>query len=287
LFDIVKALHSNSKHSINKGINIISRLSSTFILCFILLSLTACGSSSVDSDKVSTSEIFPKFSALSDGTGNVTVVAQLRASAFGDSDFVKLVDGDVLLASSGVRFDEVFDTDDIFGDADLFSESLAILKKRTLNDGGIQYEFALTGIDLSLPIYIHLIKNNGTSALDSNVKFPMGFQITSPQNSSSIPRSDDINISWSNTTAEPVELEVSGTCSDNIEFTKTVTLDNTTGIHVLSSAEVNTIVNNSTSTCVLNLRIKRRSFGVISTTFVQGGVYEGIEQRVVTVTSVP
>jgi len=192
-----------------------------------------------------------------------------------------------LLASSDVKFGEVFDSDDVFGDADLFSESLAVLEKRTLDGGGIQYEFALTDIDLSLPIYIHLIKNDGISALDSSINLPMGFQITAPQSSSSIPRSDDINISWSNTTAEPVELEVSGTCSDNSEFTQSFAIDNLAGTHVLSSADVSTIVSNSTFSCVLNLRIKRKTFGVISTNFIQGGVYEGIEQRVVSVTSVP
>jgi hypothetical protein len=217
----------------------------------------------------------------------VTVVVQLRASAFGDSTFVNLVDGDVLLTSSNVKYNEVLNSDEIFGDANLFSKSLGILKKRSLDGGGIQYEFSLSDVDLSLPIYIHLIKNNGTSALDSSVNLPMGFQITSPQNSSAIARSDDINISWSNTSTEPVELEVSGSCSDNNTFSETFVINNIAGSHVLSSADVSSTVNNSPFSCVLNLRIKRRSFGIISTSFVQGGVYEGVEQRVITVTSIP
>lgn len=284
--DIVIAFFSSRIFIMDKLHNFVTRLVPEFFLLFLSLTIVACGSSSVDSDKVSTAEIFPRFSALSDGSGNVNIVAQLRASALGDSDFVKLVDGDVLLASSGVKFNEVVDTGDIFSDANRFSEKMAILNQRTLDGGGIQYEVSLVNVDLSLPVYIHLIRDKGVSALDSKVTIPAGFQITSPQSSSSISRSENISVKWSNATGEPAELEVSATC-DDMEFSNNITVDNSIGEYLLSSAEVGSIVNNSAFTCVLNLRVKRKLFGSISTTFVQGGVFDGIEQRVVTVTSVP
>jgi len=273
-------------------------------LIFITLLVSACDNSPVPSTSVSNSELQANIRVTKTSSDTATVTTSLRAILSSGNEDVELRGEDHLLVSIGSGLEDLF----IQGNGGLFentsniSSSLFELKPRQNHDHlfeffsfdhNPEYFTILKDINDSNVFFISMIRQNDINILDSKVSLPTPFQILSPASGETFSRSQVFALSWDNMSTDNMELHIEGTCNstdtDNEAVSDTFSIGNDVGFvtFLINNNVLNLPSRLENSRCNLNLHLRRINTGTIVTNFGSGGLAEGIQQRTISIVSVP
>lgn len=273
----------------------------TIIILASIWVLSSCSDSdkTVDSDDVSTGQIYATFQIISDGGEYVHAEAQLTKgvppnSSNDDEIFVYLTEGDELWFSAGESIDEIDFSGDLFGQfsalsdtQDKFSEtrfqeelSWFIFGRVIINRFGTWYSANLPQSENG-EYRFSLLRNKGRTSNDSVVTLAEDFNIITPESGTSFSRSaDDIIVQWNNLEpATQVELESHTTCSNNNvdSHLMVITADAGTATIPSGSLSSETLV----GLCSTTLNIRKVKSGQVDNKFLAGAVHSYQIRRVV------
>jgi len=272
-------------------------------LLLITLLLAACDKP-VPSTSVSNSELQAKIRVTKTSTHTATVTTSLRAIISTGNEDVELSGEDHLLVSVDSGLEDLFlqDSGGLFENTSNISTSLFELKPRQDHDHlfeffsfdhNPEYFTILENINDNSKFFISMIRQQDTNILDSEVSLPTPFQISSPTSGETISRNQAFALSWDNTSTDNMELHIEGTCNstdtDNEIVRDTLSIGNDVGfVTFLIDNNVLILPNRlKNSRCNLNLHLRRIHTGTVVTNFGSGGLAEGIQQRTISIISVP
>ena len=202
---------------------ILSAESRTLASSVLLLMFVASGCSNTSSENVTTQGIHADIRVIAEGNGSTTVRAELEVGSGGiGRTQLDLSPGDSLtVTANGIQKTMVRDGS-IFGD--------------------IEYVTSFPFDDANTVFVVALIRNAGTSAPNSTVTLPDGFNVLSPTSSTIYSTSQNIGIVWapSGTSITPsitVTVEcrrLSGITAFNLRFLSLSSDSGTTSIPVAS-----------------------------------------------------
>jgi hypothetical protein len=231
-------------------------------LSLAALALTQ-GCTTLDSSKIKTSGISAHITVDADGTGKTNVTTKLNADT-SSTDFIHLVDGDVLVASVAQSSQPLSESKDILGEE-------AYLTTFSAQDGdGASYVVAFN-------------RKNDTSAPKSTAVLPKPFKITPPAASPYSRNSSDIVIGYAPSgTSDKTSIELTGDCiqsySQDISDTGTVNIPKGS----LRQAEGK----DAPTQCAVSFKIVRARQGLLDAAF-QGGDVTATQTRTISITSAP
>ena len=231
-----------------------------------LIVLAATGCSQTSSENVTTRGIHADIRVIAGGNGSTTVIAALEVGSDGIGQTqLNLSPGDSLTATAnGIQKTMVKDTS-ILGD--------------------IEYVTNFSFDDASTLFVIALSRTNGTSAPNSNVTLPDGFDVLSPTSSTVYSTGQTINIVWapSGTSLKPsISVKVECTLTSGIPMfgLRFVPLSSDTGaasIPVSSVMPVGTI--DTTQLCDGTVYFERVHFGNLDSNYGEGGRITGEQHQ--------
>ncbi|MCW8934411.1 MAG: hypothetical protein OQK98_06780 [Gammaproteobacteria bacterium] len=272
-------------------------------LLLITLLLSACDDP-VPSTSVSNSELQAKIRVTKTSSHTATVTTSLKAIISTGSEDVELDGDDHLLVSIDSELENLFteNSGGLFENTSNISTSLFELKPRQDHDHlfeffsfdhNPEYFTILENINDNSKFFISMIRQQDTNILDSEVSLPTPFEISSPTYGETISRSQVFALNWSNTSTDNMELHIEGTCNstetDNEIVNDTFNIGNDVGfVSFLIGNNVLILPNRlENSRCNLNLHLRRIQTGTVVTNFGSGGLAEGIQQRTISIISVP
>lgn len=272
-------------------------------LFFITFLLIACDEP-VDSTNVSNSELQAKIRVTKASSNTATVTTSLKAIVSSGTEDVVLSGADHLLVSIDSGLEDLFiqDTGGLFENIANISSSLFELKPRQDNDHlfeflsfdhNPEYFTILKNVNDNNVFFISMLRQNDINILDSEVSLPTAFQILSPASGQTFSRSQVFALSWDNVSTDNMELHIEGTCNstdtDNEFVSDTFSIGNDVGFatFIINNNVLNLPSRLANSRCNLNLHLRRINTGTIVTDFGSGGLAEGIQQRTISIVSVP
>lgn len=274
-------------------------------LLLLAILLSACDKP-VDSTSVSNSELQANIRVTKIFSDTATVTTSLKAITPSGTEDVVLTGSERLLVSIDAGLDELFtqDAGGLFENTSNISSALFELKSRQDDDRlfeffsynhNPEYFTILKSITDDSKFFISMIRQTDVNIIDSQISLPPPFQISSPASGETISRSQPILITWDNIATNNMELHIEGTCdaidtnSDNGTVSDTFSIGTDFGFSsILINATVLTLPTRfENSRCHLNLHLRRIQSGIIVSSFGSGGVAEGIQQRTISIVSVP
>ena len=227
----------------------------------LVLTLGAC--SNVASTNIKTAGIEAHLVVAADGTGKTKATAALNVDTSA-VDFVKLSDGDSLVAKTG-------------------SQSQTLTESELL--GAVSYAATFDGADAEGTAYtVSLNRATETSAPSSTVTLPAPFSITAPAPAASFSRAnDDLAVTYASAgTHDSMSWSITGDCILN----QSKVLDADTGSFTVAKASIKTPSSTTTENCQVTLTVSRTQVGTLDPAY-QGGSILGVQTRTLTFTSTP
>jgi len=272
-------------------------------LLLITFLLSACDDP-VPSTSVSNSELQAKIRVTKTSSHSATVTTSLKAIISTGSEDVELNGGEYLLVSLDSGLEDIFlqESGGLFENTSNISSSLFVLEPRQDHnflseffsfDHNPEYFTTLNNINDDSNFFVSMIRQNDINILDSEINLPVPFQITSPVSGETFSRSQPFVLTWDNTGADNMELHIEGICNstenDNERVSDTFNIGNDVGFttFLINNNVLNLPSRLANSQCNLNLHLRRIKTGTIVTSFGSGGLAEGIQQRTVSIISVP
>ncbi len=221
------------------------------------------GCSTASSTDIKTSGLYASFSGTADGSGKTRVSTTLQVGQL-STTFVEIAGTDALDASSG-------------------TDKSAMAKSSLL--GLVSYSASLTGDEEGKSVTVALTRASpDTSAPSSTLTLPAKFQITGPTGGAAFARgADAIEVKWDNSgKTDAMSAELSGSCIKPV--TKT---GPDTGSLIIAGADLVATKDNETKTCDVSIVVKRSRTGTLDAAYGKGGSVQGIQSRVLSITSKP
>jgi len=237
--------------------------------------LTQCGDSSVPSPEVSNADIRAEIKAVSDGSGTISVHGTLYEDSSGRT--LELKSSEMLIVSQNRNTEALFGLKYNLWQRSEDNAEVATLQSSEDDDSysyiGIFYQQKLNDL-----FYISFVRTADRSVLNSEVTLPNPFQILSPGSGQTFSRSDGaINVTWdSSGTADDMQIEVDSVCPlhhwQRIE-------DNGNYPLLLGTSQQ--------ESCTVTIVLNRIRPGLVAAEFGKGGYIHGLQQRSVSIISVP
>lgn len=200
--------------------------------------------------------------ALSDGVSRVR--ATLRLGSMPESTFVDLQPGDSLSATSGALTQPLERTVDLMG--------------------GFSYTGAFVGDDPGTPFAIAFSRTSDVSAPSSKTILPARVRNLSSPTGATGSRARSLPITWDTVSgsADLIDITVEGSCV--IGIAKVGQPDN--GQVIIGPSDLKSKPDNPQASCPVQITISRKHPGTIDPAF-GAGVFYGIQQSTISITSVP
>ena len=262
------------------------------------LTLTGCDDDDlpVNSDSVSNTNIFAEITVTSADNKDAVVETRLRDGA-ASSNFIRLVDGDRLVATTLTDINSTHYQDNLFGNieglADVYKE-MTEGRNFTFTYYGIQftvptafwYSSTFADIDNNATFLIELQRPSHSNISNSTVTLPGAFDITSPiaSNGTLFSRgTDNIIVNW--TTPDTVtltEVRAITRCNDGtVDQSWATTITPDTGTYTIPATTL--VATGISGLCSTSINVQRINTGAISSGFGQGGTINGRQSRSVVI----
>lgn len=172
-------------------------LTTLFSLLPLLCVLPAC--ESIESADLDTSGIWADIDVMHDGDGTLAVSAELRSGGRRSNTWLQLTDGDQLHA----RIDD--------GDAQ------RMRGEELLSRFWYNTHFDSAPDDALVTVAFSRVEKD--DAPESQVRLPLGFEMTGPRAGQRFGSGDTIAVTWSNESSDRFKLEATGDCIESFEKT--------------------------------------------------------------------
>ncbi|VUD51393.1 hypothetical protein TDB9533_01417 [Thalassocella blandensis] len=262
----------------------------------ILIGCDDDGPKIVNSDTVSTNQVFATYQVFSDGSQYVYAEAQLTRltppSETEDEDsFVHLVDKDELWFASELNLLDQQFSSDVFGELEQLRDTQTRFKASTRQEELYNFIFFRTIINpfgnwysAQLPLntngiyQISLFRENTVEARYSTITLPNNFSIIAPDSLALYSRSmDDIIVEWNNTETDlSVEIETTVACPDQSFESYSETLTSDSGTYVIPAGTLSEP--HLVGRCTTTINVRKALLGTIDPNLV-GGLASGYQIR--------
>lgn len=277
----------------------IKKLSKIIVTSSCGLCLLACDDdSTVNSNDVTSSQIFATFEIYSDGSDQVYAAAQLTkdeppSSASDDDIFIRLTGDDKLWFSAGENIDDIDPGDDLFSSLEQLEQTQTLMTRSQLSTGfffnsyifynNVWYSGRLPQSAEGL-YGVALLRNVDTDAKYSSVQMPTAFSLYAPESNNTYSRSNDVlAIEWSPTQiGVNVSLEINTSCINGDFDSYTQIESSDTGMILLDAGTLDSIYLSGSCTSTVDV-IKTQS-GQFDSAF-DGGRISAHQIRSVTITT--
>lgn len=267
-------------------------------LC-LFLSLSACDSDFDDTEE--NAEIYARLKVFSNGDQNpALLLVDLREGGGDGSSRAELGDNDQVLASQGQSIGELIGSEgDVFDTVGGLSDAVSELplEGRTFfrpyqveltSPGRVAHGRLFRDFDRNARFYVYLWRDNRDSVGDSWATLPPSFELATPAQGQTLSRSGNIDLSWTNPgSGDLMRLLVRGDCDDGSSVSETIDLGADDGAESIPASAYDGDIAGGAATCNLRLIVRRIDRGYINSGYGRGGLFEGIEQRWVDITSTP
>lgn len=263
--------------------------------------LAACGGdsdSTVNSNDVTSSQIFATFEIYSDGGDQVYAYAQLTkdeppTAASDDDIFIRLVDEDKLWFSAGENIDDINLNGDLFSALERLEQTQIHMTRssnRNSNFFGSNIFYNNVWYSGRLPqsdegrYGVALLREIDSDAKYSSVQMPSAFTISSPEIYNTFSRSADaMSIEWFPTQAGlTISLEINSSCLNDEFASYTQTINSDTGSIILDAGTLDSPY--LTGSCTTTIDLVKTELGQFDSAF-DGGRISASQTRSVTITT--
>ncbi len=272
----------------------------TFFFILFLSMLCSCDSSPEPSSSFDNQDIFAAIEASYDGVNSVEVTAHLKGSSFSNTSYLQLSKEDAFITSVNGDQIALFDSSKgIFSASRSYSDNIHNMSERgyTKNyhllvfvehSGKPEYFSIIPTTSKPDRIFVSLERSVKSPVRGSVAEIPDDFEIISPISNSTISRTQNITLQWSNSgKADAMVIETAAVCEQSGNRINTFYPVGDAGIETVNSSDIFPTTVNSSETCDVNIILKRVRNGNISSGFGKGGYFNGINRRNVIFISQP
>jgi len=272
------------------------RISICFAAVFLLTSLTGCSEKSrVDSNNVTTSNIYAAIDVSSDNDESIFVSAQFKEGGSSSTTYIDMSGSDRLIVSMKEKFSEINVNDDLFSSFEQLSQEHKVMEQvgafwsdwlglDIIDFPETWYKTEFSNVDVEQRVYVSLFRDNHANAEDSSVVLPPSYVITSPiaEGGALYSRSmDNIVVNWSPSgTAFPLVLDVIATCEDNTTGSWQLSMPTDIGTATIPSGILS--LTDLDGKCTYQIRLKKTALGSFDPHY-GSGIIRGAQVRSVSV----
>ena len=243
---------------------------------FLLSLLIVCGTDTVSSDDVATTDAHVNIHVTAGNTGNAYINIELRPDGPASTTSIELSKSDQLWASNDEPFSRNVDTDNLFSELNtMASNSIKLHQGGVFNYGFLDFRIygeiwysGLIPASNDDTYYVSLLRDSFQSAADSRVTIPSKFSVTAPLSNETHSRSNDLTINWqSDLTSLPVSISVFTTCLNNVNDTFDIENLSDTGSYTLAAANFTPA---AVGICNTNIEVVKANLGQLDPLFNSG-----------------
>lgn len=225
--------------------------------------LAAC--EDVGSKNIKTDGMFADFEVTARADGDSEVRAALRVGGGLSNTYVELSPGDVLSATSG-------------------SETHTLTEDGSGAFNVHVYHATFSGIEEDKAFTIGFDRADDVSAPDSHTTLPAPFQLTAPTANQEVSRADALTISWTPAnTRDDMSARLDGDCI----IVAAPHIDSDSGTLTLPADSLSPSAGHEGDTCNVDIRIARTRSGGVDPAFGEGGHFNAVQLRTITIRSTP
>lgn len=222
--------------------------------------LTSFACERISSDAVKLNGVHAGLSAVSTRAGTSELTATYRLGGVLSNQFVELQSGDTLTLKGGTESKN--------------GKKLSLL-------GMVSYSAEFASSDEDFPFEVALTLADGQSAPSSKVTLPKPFELTAPADGADLSRAAGVTVTWNNTSADNLMIEVSGDCIQ--AFSKSIPSD--AGSFLIDPGGLKKAVKDGTTvpdTCAGKLTLTRTRSGTLDPAYGSGSI-SATQKRVLSI----